>query len=212
MLQMGDEIGRTQQGNNNAYCQDNEISWVDWKLDRPRRELLEFTRLVIQYFHEHPVLRRRKFFQGRKIRGSEVKDLAWFRPDGKEMADEDWNNPDARSLGLRLAGDGIGEIDARGNRVGDDTLLILLNAHHEPLPFVLPAHRAKVRWELLLDTREATGTRRQRPLRGGEVYDLEARSLALLRLRRDTSANGTIGEEISIPRSATVNGQYRDQV
>ena len=98
MLQMGDEIGRTQQGNNNAYCQDNEISWVDWKLDRPRRELLEFTRLVIQYFHEHPVLRRRKFFQGRKIRGSEVKDLAWFRPDGKEMADEDWNNPDARSI------------------------------------------------------------------------------------------------------------------
>jgi glycogen operon protein len=213
MLQMGDEIGRTQQGNNNAYCQDNELSWVDWKLDRPRRELLEFTRLLIQYFHQHPVLRRRKFFQGRKIRGSEVKDLAWFRPDGKEMADEDWNNPDAYCLGLRLAGDAIEEVDARGNRLVDDTLLILLNAHHEPISFVLPAHRAKVRWEVALDTREATGARRHRLMRGGEVYELAARSLALLRLRRDVSATSSIGEEFSLPRNhTTVNGQYREQV
>jgi isoamylase len=83
MLLAGDEIGRTQRGNNNAYCQDNEISWIDWKLDPQRRELLEFTRLLMRLFHQHPVLRRRKFFQGRTIRGSEVKDLAWFRPDGR---------------------------------------------------------------------------------------------------------------------------------
>jgi glycogen operon protein len=200
MLQMGDEIGRTQQGNNNAYCQDNEISRMDWKLDRPRRELLEFARLLIQWFHRHPVLRRRKFFQGRKIRGSEVKDLAWFRPDGKEMADEDWNNPDARCLVLRLAGDAIEEVDARGNRIVDDTLLILLNAYHESISFVLPAHRAKIRWEVILDTREATGTRRHRLMRGGEAYELEAQSLALLRLRRDAGATGSVGEEFSTLR------------
>src|ERR687898_572297 len=96
MLLAGDEFGRTQLGNNNAYCQDNEISWLDWKLDRPRRELLQFTRFLIRFRDEHPVLRRRHFFQGRRIRGSEVKDLAWFRPDGKEMSDEDWNNAEAR--------------------------------------------------------------------------------------------------------------------
>jgi glycogen operon protein len=187
MLQAGDEIGRTQHGNNNAYCQDNEISWLDWNLDRPQRELLEFTRFVIRLFHHHPVLRRRKFFQGRRIRGSEVKDLAWFRPDGKEMTDEDWNNPQARCLGIRLAGDAIDEVDARGNRIIDDTLLILLNANYEPIPFILPAHRSKVRWELVLDTREPTGIPKQRPkpMRGGTPYELEARSLALLCLGRD---------------------------
>ncbi|MBI4641193.1 MAG: glycogen debranching protein GlgX [Candidatus Tectomicrobia bacterium] len=181
MLQAGDEIGRTQQGNNNAYCQDNEISWIDWQLDRSRRELLEFTRQLIRLFHRHPVLRRRKFFQGRQIRGSQVKDLAWFRPDGKEMTDEDWNTPHARCLGLRLAGDAIDEVDERGNRIVDDTLLILLNAHDEPIPFILPAHRRKVRWELILDTREAMIKQKRRLIRGGESYELEAHSLGLFR-------------------------------
>ncbi len=191
MLQAGDERGRSQQGNNNAYCQNNELSWVDWTLDRPRRELLEFTHRLISLFHQHPVLRRRRFFQGRKIRGSEVKDLAWFRPDGKEMTDEDWEDWSAHCLALRLAGDAIAEVDSRGNRVVDDTLLILLNAYYEPLPFVLPAHRARVRWELLLDTREPTGKPRRRLLlRGGQPYELEARSLVLLRLH----ANGARSE------------------
>ncbi len=185
MLLAGDEIGRTQQGNNNAYCQDNEISWVNWELDQQKRELLEFTRLLIRLFHRHPVLRRRKFFQGRRIRGSEVKDLSWFRPDGKEMTEEDWNNPEIRCFGLRLAGDAIEEMDMRGNRIVDDTLLILLNAHPELILFVLPAHRAEVRWELILDTWEPIGKRQHRPLKGGEFYELEGRSLALLRLRRN---------------------------
>ncbi len=183
MLLAGDEIGRTQQGNNNAYGQDNELSWVDWQLDRPRHDLLEFTRTVIQLFHQHPVLRRRQFFQGRSIRGSEVKDLAWFRPDGREMGEDDWNNPYVRCVGLRLAGDAIDEVDERGNRIVDDTLLILLNAHHEPVRFVLPAHRPRLRWELGLDTREATGKAPHRLIRGGEPYELEARSIALLRLQ-----------------------------
>ena len=185
MLQAGDEIGRTQHGNNNAYCQDNELSWVDWRLDRPRRELLEFTRATIQLFHDHPVLRRSKFFQGRRIRGSEVKDLAWFRPDGKEMTDEDWDNPSARCLGLRLAGDAIEDVDARGNRIVDDTLLILLNAHYESIFFVLPAHRARVRWEVVLDTSVSTGKPRRRQfVRGGAAHNLQARSLSLLKTAR----------------------------
>lgn len=183
MICGGDEIGRTQQGNNNAYCQDNELSWFDWKLDHYSRELLDFTRYVIKLFHKHPVLRRRRFFQGRRIRGSEVKDLSWFRPDGKEMNEEDWNDGFARALGLRLAGDAIDEVDPQGDRIVDDTLLILLNAHHEGVPFKLPAHRAGVRWELILNT-SVRPSRRKNPLtKGGEIYHLEGRSVALLRLR-----------------------------
>ena len=185
MLLAGDEFGRSQRGNNNAYCQDNEMSWIDWKLDRPRRQLWEFTKLLIRIFHQHPVLRRSHFFQGRKIRGSEVKDLAWFRPDGKEMTDEDWANPEMRCFGLRLAGDAIEEVDERGNRVVDDTLLILLNAHHETIPFVLPAHRRKLHWLVVIDTSEPDIRREPRQLRGAAPYPLKGRSLVLLRLPRN---------------------------
>lgn len=189
MLLAGDEIGRTQKGNNNAYCQDNEVSWIDWKLDRPRRQLLEFTGYLIRLVHAHPVLRRRHFFQGWRIRGSEVRDLVWFRPDGKEMTDEEWNDSENRCFGLRLAGDAIEESDERGNPIVDDTLLILLNAHHETISFVLPAHRRKVRWEFILDTYDPKSNRKKaRHMRGGEVYELNARSLALLRLPRHVEA------------------------
>jgi isoamylase len=184
MLCGGDEIARTQQGNNNAYCQDNEISWLDWKLDRRRRDLLSFTRSLIALRHRHPVLRRRQFFHGRRILGSELKDLSWFRPDGREMTDEDWNNPHTRCFGLRLAGDAIEEVDARGERVVDDTLLILMNAYHEGVPFVLPAHQRGVRWEALVDTRAPDGRPSSRVLRPGKTYDLGARSLAILKLGR----------------------------
>ena len=204
MLLAGDEIGRTQKGNNNAYCQDNEISWIDWKLDRPRRELLEFTRKVIRLANDHPVLRRRHFFQGRRIRGSEVKDLAWFRPDGKEMSDEDWNNPESRCFALRLAGDAIEESDARGNPIVDDTLLILLNAYHEPIPFTLPAHRRKVRWQVVLDTHD--GKTAHRSMRGGEAYDLKARSLALLRLPNHVEAENDSGER-RVRRNVSAMGE-----
>jgi glycogen operon protein len=185
MLLAGDEVGRTQLGNNNTYCQDNELSWIDWELDGPRQEILEFTRFVIGVFHEHPVLRRRHFFQGRRIRGSNVKDLTWFRPDGKEMADTDWENPETRCFGLRLAGDAIEEPDPRGNPIVDDTLLILLNAHHEPLKFVLPTHTRGQKWEVVVDTREATGRPQKQQRQVGASYELEARSLVLLCLPRD---------------------------
>ncbi len=184
MLLAGDEISRTQLGNNNAYCQDNEISWVDWNLDASQQQLLEFARLVIQLRRQHPVLRRRHFFQGRKIHGSEIKDLYWLRPDGNEMTEADWRNPAIRCISLRLAGEAIEEVDERGNRILDDTLLILLNANHEPLPFMLPAFQSDMRWELVLDTREPAGKRAHRLMKGGDKpYVLEARSLALFRLR-----------------------------
>lgn len=182
MLLAGDEISRTQQGNNNAYCQDNEMSWVDWKLDQSQQELLAFTRLLIRLFHRHPVLRRRHFFQGRRIHSSDVKDLMWVRPDGTEMTETDWDDPETHCFGLQLAGDAIEELDPRGNRILDDTLLILLNAHYEARAFTLPPHPSNSRWQLVLDTRAALGKRRSRPLRAGRPYKLEARSLALLRL------------------------------
>lgn len=185
MICGGDEISRTQRGNNNTYCQDNELSWFDWKLDRRDHELLAFTRQLISLRREHSVLRRRQFFQGRHIRGSEVKDLAWFRPDGKEMTDEDWNQGYVRSLGLRLAGDAIEEMDEKGRPILGDTLLVLLNAHHEPVPFTLPAHKRSIRWQRILDT--AAPKQDKKPcalLRGGTPYNLRARSLAILRLQK----------------------------
>ncbi|MGH9345445.1 MAG: glycogen debranching protein GlgX [Terriglobia bacterium] len=183
MLLAGDEISRTKQGNNNTYCQDNEISWLDWKLDQPRRELQEFTRFAIKLFREHPALRRRRFFYGRKIRGSEVKDLTWLRPDGQEMSEEDWSNAETRCFGLRIAGNVIDEKDQRGNPVTDDTLLIILNSHHEPLDFTLPADQPGEQWELLLDTRQAIGKCQHPPLKASETYQVEGRSLAMLRIK-----------------------------
>ena len=183
MLCGGDEMGRTQKGNNNAYCQDSEISWIDWKLNKHQLALVAFTKSLIQLRQHHPVFRRRRFFQGRRIRGAEVKDISWLRPDGKEMTDEDWVKGYVRCLGVRLAGHAIEEKDSRGRPVQDETFLMLLNAHHEPRPFILPAHKPGVRWQPVLDTavtraHEKTVTL----LKGGLQYDLDARSLALLRL------------------------------
>jgi isoamylase len=183
MLVAGDEIGRTQKGNNNAYCQDNETSWINWDLDQPRQQLLDFTRFLTKLFRQHPALRRRKFFYGRKIRDDEIKDLSWFRPDGKEMTDQDWRNPETRCLGERLAGDAMEENDEHGCRVVDDTLLILLNAHYESVPFVLPAHRPEQRWELVLDTQESSGRREPPPVLEDDSYVVAPRSLVMLRIK-----------------------------
>ncbi|NOT61785.1 MAG: glycogen debranching protein GlgX [Acidobacteria bacterium] len=183
MLQAGDELGRTTHGNNNVYCQDNELSWLDWELDAPRRQLLEFTRYLIRLFHEHPVLRRRKFFQGRRIRGSEIHDLVWLRADGEQMTEDDWNNGLTRSVGLRLAGDAITEVDAHGNAITDDTLLMLLNAHHESVPWTLPVNPNGAAWELLFDTFDENDADKAATaaMPGGASYQLEARSLAVFR-------------------------------
>jgi glycogen operon protein len=141
---------------------------------------LAFTWRLLMLRREHPVFRRRRFFQGRRIQGSEVKDIVWFRPDGKEMTDEDWNAGFMRSLGLRLAGDAIEEPDEKGHPVTDDTFLLLLNAHDEPLAFTLPAHKRGVRWAFILDTALPDHGKRAAFFKGGDSYELEARSVVVL--------------------------------
>ena len=148
MLVAGDEMGRTQGGNNNAYCQDNELSWVDWNLDERRQSLLDFTSRLIQFRHGQPVLQRRRFFQGEHIWDSEHKDLAWFKPDGKEMTGEDWQKPFVRSLAFLLGGDAIPSPDERGQRIIGDALLVLLNAHHEPVSYTVPPAAEGSRWTI----------------------------------------------------------------
>ena len=185
MLSAGDEIGRTQRGNNNAYCQDNEISWVDWNLTPDRTRLLEFTRRMIALRRAHPVFRRRDFFQGRPIHGGSVKDIVWFKPDGTEMNDEEWNQHFARSLGVLLAGQGLTETDQRGRRVTDLDFLLLFNAHHEEIAFSLPTRAAARRWRVVIDTtHEDEPARRGDTFRGGSPYPLRGRSLALLRQQK----------------------------
>jgi glycogen operon protein len=185
MLLAGDEMGRTQNGNNNAYCQDNEISWINWVVDRHEREFLEFVKKLIQLRGEHPVFRRRHFFQGRRIKGANVKDIFWLRPDGEEMTDQEWNTFYARCLGLLLHGDAIEEQDERGRVIRDETFLLLLNADSRPVRFAMPKQVGIARWGVAVDTCYADGKRPdRRTFNTGESYLLEARSTALLRLMR----------------------------
>jgi isoamylase len=152
MLLGGDEIGRTQRGNNNAYCQDNEISWYDW--NNVDEDQLHFTRRLIDFRHRHPVFCRRRWFQGRQIHGSEVGDIGWFTPSGTEMSDDDWRVGFAKSLGVFLNGRAIPTLNERGEPVTDDSFYVMFNAHHEPLDFTLPEQRWGERWTPLLNTAE----------------------------------------------------------
>jgi isoamylase len=180
MICAGDEFARTQQGNNNAYCQDNPISWLDWNLGPEQAELLTFVRDLIGLRAAHPILHRRTFFQGRGGRGQHNTDILWFDPAGHEMTDATWNAPRARALGAMLAGDAIAELDDRGTPIRDDTLLILLNADFAPVRFTLPRATAGETWTCLFDTTGAPpATSSGSP---GPVYLLGAQSLALLRL------------------------------
>jgi glycogen operon protein len=180
MISGGDELGRTQGGNNNAYCQDSEISWTPWENTPERRDFLDFTRRLIRIWKEHAVLRRRKFFQGRRIRGADVLDIAWLDPSGREMTDQTWSAPDVRCLGVRLNGDAINEVDERGSRIIGDTLLLMLNAGEQPIAFTLPATAPEERWETLIDTADPWAPPRR--LRAGGRYELLPRSMAVLKL------------------------------
>jgi glycogen operon protein len=182
MLCGGDECGRTQQGNNNAYCQDNETSWTHWDWDEHAQRLHEFTSRLIHFRHEHPIFRRPKFFQGRKIRGSEIKDIMWFNPGGTEMNDEEWTTSFVRTLGMLLCGDTIDVRDEYGEPIRDDTFLILINSHHEPVNFVLPGEQ-DVKWELLMDTRLEEGfPATPETLAAGDEFALMERSFSLFRV------------------------------
>ena len=182
MIASGDELSATHLGNNNPYCQDNELTWLSWELTPAKRRFLEFVRRLIAFRKRHPVLRRRRFFQGRAIRGAGVKDLAWFDAAGHEMTDEKWNAPHVGCLGVRLAGDAIDERDERGNPIVDDTLLLLLNAQTGAVPFTLPGAPADGAWVTVVDT--ARPSEAPRRFRGADAYPLEPRSLVVLRLDR----------------------------
>ncbi|MEW5853565.1 MAG: glycogen debranching protein GlgX [Myxococcota bacterium] len=184
MIRGGDEIGHTQRGNNNAYCQDNELTWHDWNLDDRKQALLRFCQIVVALRHAQPVLWRKRFFSGGYVRGSEFKDIAWFRPDGKEMSEADWKQGFVRSLCILLGGDAIPSLSDKGEPVVGDTLLVMTNAHHEPMDCVLPEAEWGQAWEVLVDTRTSEVKAGVRVGAGGG-YRLESRSMAVLRLCRD---------------------------
>jgi glycogen operon protein len=187
MLCAGDEIGRTQQGHPNAYDQDNERSWLEWELTPENRALLAFTRAVVALVQHHPVLRRRHFWHGQRIPGSVSKDLVWFRPDGLEMLAEDWEAPESRCVGLLLAGEAVEPMHAGKERQPGHTVLLVLNAQFEAVPFVLPALQAPGVWEVLVCT---DGPLLPPPaaISKGQEFSMPAQSLTLLRYARGSES------------------------
>lgn len=196
MICGGDEISRTQNGNNNAYCQDDEISWLDWNLDDRKKALLEITTNLIALRKEHPNLRRRKFFQDRKISpgtsskqrvdGTEVRDICWYRPDGQEMTQDEWNAGWVRCLGMRLSGRTLNDVDRHGELISDESFLFCLNPHHERIQFFLPPCTSACNWEAILDTRDRAFSSSAR-LKAGDFYDMLEHSAVLF---RETQARG----------------------
>ncbi len=187
MLAHGDETGRTQQGNNNVYCQDNELSWMDWDLDEAACDLLEFTRMVVTLRQQHPVFRRRRFLAGDASHGgeSDLGDIAWFTPTGEHMREQHWRNGYARSVLVFLNGEAIAEPDPRGERIVDDSFLVLFNAHHEAIDFTLPAPDYGAEWMVIFDTAQEldSGT----VLRAGHELRASSRSTIVLTRPRPVS-------------------------
>ena len=175
MLLGGDELGRTQGGNNNGYCQDSEISWFDW--EETDVELLAFTQRLIAFRRAHPVFRRRHFFHGEPLSKDELPDIAWIRPDGKQMSPDDWHG-DSKAIGVFLNGQAIGSPDLRGERVEDDSFLVVLNAHHDDATFMLPKRLGR-RWLRVIDTADAF--EEGQTAESGKKTSVTARSLAVFR-------------------------------
>ncbi len=181
MICGGDEIGRTQYGNNNAYCQDNEISWYKWDLSEADKELLEFTKRLIQLRRNSPVLHRRKFFLGRRIHGKDIRDIMWIRPDGEEMTEEEWTTGYVRCIGMFLNGQAMDEVDEKGARIGKYMFLLLINGFWENMDFTLPGKSVLPgAWEVLVDTNTPLHED-GRTAQPGEIFELKPRSLVLLR-------------------------------
>jgi glycogen operon protein len=181
MILAGDEFGRTQQGNNNGYCQDNETSWVDWRLAHDNWALLEFTERLSKLRHAHPTFRRRRWFQGRRLRGADVSDIAWFTPRGELMGDDDWDNGHAKSVGVFLNGESIPSPDLRGERVVDDNFFLIFHAHFASLDFTLPGPSYGERWEIVLDTAAPMLGEDDRMVKNGDSINAEGRSILVLR-------------------------------
>jgi isoamylase len=184
MLLGGDEFGRTQRGNNNGYCQDNEISWFDWRLAEENEGLMQFVTNLIAMRKRHPVFRRRYFFQGRPVFGAGTSDIAWLKPDGSVMGESDWNKGFAKSISVFLNGDEIDGLDERGDRVTDDSFMLMFNAHYDKLDFTMPNANFGAGWEVVFDTSEGVLERRQNEgdvLKPGDKLTIENRSMVVLR-------------------------------
>jgi glycogen operon protein len=178
MLLSGDEIGHTQRGNNNAYCQDNDLTWLNWNLTADQKELLDFVHRVVKVWHEQPVFHRRRFFHGRALKGAEAREIAWLEPNGQEMSDESWNAPYVRCLGVQLFGQSI-DVDTHGETIRGDTMLLLFNADHtHTIPFVLPPTGSEQPWELVFDT--ARPDAEWKPA-ADATYELDTCSMAVFR-------------------------------
>ncbi len=192
MILSGDEIGRSQGGNNNSYCQDSELSWQNWQLDDEQQGFLDFVCRLIALRKRHPAFCRQNFFLGRRLKGADIKDILWLQPHGKEMTDEEWGHSSARCLGMFLAGDAIDEYDSRGRLLKDSDHLLLFNAHHEEIAFQLPPFLAAISWQTVLDTSYPTPNDAPPHLHHGrEPYALQGRSLVwLLAVKPHSSGKG----------------------
>ncbi|HSQ05381.1 MAG TPA: glycogen debranching protein GlgX [Burkholderiales bacterium] len=184
MLLAGDEIDHTQNGNNNAYCQDNPISWLDWTLTPRKTQLREFVQRMIRLRHEHAIFRRQRFFQGKPMRAAAEKDILWLRPDGTEMTPEEWQRPEARSLAVYLSGEGFTETDEKGGVITGTTFLVLFNAYHDAVGFRLPNSVPGARWHIVMDTAQSGGLIRIGVLQADATYTLGGRALALLQQQK----------------------------
>jgi glycogen operon protein len=179
MLLGGDEFGRTQHGNNNAWCQDSELSWFDWSMSGEQEDLLAFTRRVIRLRKTHPAFRRTRFLRGHDPEAIGLSDVWWFRPDGRKVTRRDWERAGGQVLGVFLNGDELREVTPDGAPVIDDSFLLLFNAGHEDVEFHLPNERFGARWSVVLTTGDKE--RRDEQYAALEACDVESRSLLVLR-------------------------------
>ena len=184
MIYAGDPVGQTQNGNNNAYCQDNPTTWINWSLEFQDRDLMAFVQRIINLRRRHPIFRRRHFFQGRPIKGAAVKDVLWLSASGNEMTEDEWRDPSLHCLGMFLSGQGLDETDERGKKLSDENFLLLLNAYHGDVPFKLPAFHPVGRWIAWMDTSLEKGLRPGKTYDPGQTYPLQERSMVVLMERR----------------------------
>ncbi|HBW90343.1 MAG TPA: glycogen debranching enzyme, partial [Cyanobacteria bacterium UBA11149] len=182
MLAGGDELGKSHHGNNNPYCQDNELTWLNWDLKTRNSQLFHFTRELIYFRRQHPTFRRRRWFQGREIHGSGVKDIGWFNPDGGEMTEAQWHDGFAKAIAIFLNGEEIMTPGPRGERIIDDSFILFFNAHYEAIDFVLPITLQEFRWQTILDTTEPVFVKNGIIYCGNQPVSVKDRSLIMLQM------------------------------
>jgi glycogen operon protein len=178
MIVAGDEFGRTQNGNNNAYCQDNEISWVHW--DKMDKELREYVRQLIEFWKAHPAFSRRRWFQGKPIRGVGLEDIVWFMPGGQEMEEDNWQEDYAKSLGIFINGQGLRCVDEFGAKMTDDSFYLIFNAYHDAIEFVLPSEKYGGPWEVILDTCDSSFKKQVTTYESGASVNVSGFSVMVL--------------------------------